>query len=229
MNQFEKKISEMIIDFYQKSGHLTSTDIETETINLACLELIKKHGDKINKTHDVNRLQNSIDRNMWLLDEIQPYTAATRSLYSDVYTSNMANGAVFLILQNISWAGMWDFLRNYYSEKHGIFIDQKQTDVYVFNSSNHKRYEFNNLVNHSTNAERIIKLSFSENKTEITVSIEPSLSMKKGRLNNKNGNMLTYIGYDTDYLFHICFDRFEEVDSFTLELPNRALKLEYYK
>lgn len=229
MSQIADKIKQSINDFKEKNGTLTSTNIETETINVACCELLKKYGNRIDKEHDINRLRSSVIKNVWLLEEIKQYTDASLTLYYPNYTEDMAQAANMIILQNISWGGMWNFLRNYFLEKHGVPIDSVDTEICVYGSTNYKRYEYGRLVDHSKTENRLVKFSFLEDKVEVTVSIEPSLSMKQAKLTNKNERVSTYRGYDPDYLFHIHFDKFDEVEFFVLEMPNRSLKIEYYK
>ena len=76
--------------------------------------------------------------------------------------------------------------------------------------------------------ERNVNLNFFNNQSEVIVSIEPTLSAKKGFLISNNNNTLIYNGADPDYRFIIKLDKYDEVEEFVLELPNRALKLCYF-
>ena len=72
-------------------------------------------------------------------------------------------------------------------------------------------------------------LNFIDDNQELIVSIEPSLSPKKSHLISNSDNILKYKGYDPDYLFTVKLDDFDEVEQFTLEMPNRNLKIVYFE
>ena len=123
---------------------------------------------------------------------------------------------------------MWDFLRDYFQKNHGVQIDEVETTPLIFYSTKHKRYENGNLVSESE-VERTINLSFIDDKEELIVSIEPSLSPKKSHQISNNGNEIKFKGYDPDYMFIVRLDDFDEVEQFTLEMPNRNLKIIYFE
>ena len=69
------------------------------------------------------------------------------------------NAAFIAIYQNISWAGMWDFLRDYFQKKHGESIDSIVGEPLIFYSQKHKRFE-NGVLISTSKVERNINLNF---------------------------------------------------------------------
>ena len=115
-----------------------------------------------------------------------------------------------------------------FRSNHGVEINEVTTSITkVFSSIRHERFENNILVSESE-VDRVININF-DNEDNILVSIAPSLSPKKAALKSESENKKTYIGFDTDYSFIIDFDDFDEIETFTLEMPNRHLKIVYYE
>lgn len=156
------------------------------------------------------------------------FTDGAMELFPQHYTEREAIVATMGIQQNIAWEGMWDYLRDWFQKNHGIQIDSVETTPLIFYSTRHKRYENGNLVSESE-IERTINLNFVNNKEEIVVSVEPTLSPKKGYVVSKSNTQFQYKGYDPDYLFTVNLDSFEEVETFILEMPNRNLKIVYFE
>jgi len=117
-------------------------------------------------------------------------------------------------------------LRDYFQKKHGIAIDSIKAEPLIFYSTRHTRFENNEIVSED-DVERNININFFNKKEKIIVSIEPTLSAKTAFVSGKNDKIWTYVGEDPDYKFIIHLDKFEEVDKFVLELPNRNLKIIY--
>ena len=132
------------------------------------------------------------------------------------------------IQQNIAWDGMWVFLVEYFQKNHGIEIDEGNYEPATFYSTKHERYENGNFSSVSE-IERTIRLNFSTDKSELVVSIEPSLSPKKSFLKKEKTNKFIYQGTDPDYVFNVYFGDFGEVTKFTLKMPTRNLKIVYYE
>lgn len=72
----------------------------------------------------------------------------------------------------------------------------------VFNSTNHKRFEHGRQVSHDY-VPRIIRMEFNANMSQMTFSIQPTLTPKPAICVAENGNVLTYNGVDPDYRFEI--------------------------
>ncbi|QEM09085.1 hypothetical protein [Mucilaginibacter rubeus] len=223
----ERALYESLADLQQKKGNLILQDVETETINVGCLLLLEHYRQQISSHHNINQLQNYVDANMRFYDSALWFTNYAARLFPQDYTQNHVTIAAFMIVQNISWAGMWDFLREYFFKTHGRAIDDVESDICVFDSVRHERYENNIMINNSV-ADRKVIVNFTDEKKRAMISIEPTLSAKGARLSRRNGNQLEYIGEDSDYAFQITLNRFDQIERFILKMPNRQLEIIYY-
>lgn len=209
-----------------KHSHISVSDIEADVINVACKFIIENFRNEIASNHNINEMHPQVQQNMKFQPLAQIFTGIAKEIYPNKYTVREEQAGQLAIIQNISWGGMWDFLRDYFEKKHNAQIDNVKSETTTFYSSRHERFQNNEMVS-ASDVERIVMLNFSENKNEVIVSIEPTLSAKKARLINDNQNELKYQGYDEDYVFHISLSFFDEVDKFTLEMPKRNLKIIY--
>jgi len=188
---------------------ITMADIEAEVINNACLNILKN-----------NDTQNAIAY-------AQFFTESAKELIPQ-YSEEESISALMGIQQNVLWDGMWDFLRDYFKKNHGIQIDDVETTPFIFYSTKHKRYE-NGILTSESEVERTINLNFINDKEELLIGIAPSLSPKKSYRISQTETQAQYKGYDPDYLFTVTYDSYEEVETFTLEMPNRNLKIIYFE
>lgn len=202
-------LAQSITNLQNRRGQITMADVEAEVINNACLNILKNEDT-----------QNAIIY-------AQLFTESAQELIPQ-YSEKESMSALMGIQQNVLWDGMWDFLRDYFQKNHGIQIDEVETEPIIFYSNKHKRYENNSLVSESE-VERTINLNFIDNKDLLVVGIAPSLSPKKSYKLESNGNSVKYKGDDPDYLFTVKYDDFDEVEQFTLEMPNRGLKIIYFE
>jgi hypothetical protein len=223
----ETTLQKSLEDLQRKKGSLQLQDVEAETINNGCLLLLTHYRDQVSSTHDINAIGNYIDSNMRFSDMAGWFTSYTSKLFPKAYTSQHATSATFMIVQNITWAGMWDFLREYFFKTHGLAIDNVASDLCVFDSRRHERFENGIMVNNSV-ADRKVIVNFTNEKKEAMISIEPTLSAKGARLSLRQGNLLSYTGNDPDYGFVITLNRFEQIELFVLKIPTRRLEITYY-
>jgi hypothetical protein len=165
--------------------------------------------------------------NLHLTPIVETFTSAAREMFSNTYTQSVADAAVGMILQNISWSGMWDFLRTYFQKNHGTQIDEIEITPLIFYSKSHQRYENGREVSQG-DEKRNINISFMNGREEIMVSIEPTLSAKKGYLISESKKMLFYKGLDQNYLFKVKLDDYDEIETFELEMPYHKLRLIYH-
>ena len=221
-------LTNSISNLQKRRGNITVSDLETEVINNACLYILKKQKDKTSQGKTIEEMfLGALESTKNFIPISKDFTEAAMELFPDNYTEKNAIMATMGIQQNIAWEGMWDFLRDYFQKNHGKRIDNTEVSQSVFNSTKHQRFENENLVSESE-VERIINVSYIDNKEEVIVEIAPSLSPKKARIISKTANKLVYKGFDPDYLFTIELDSFDEIENFTLEMPNRKLKIQYF-
>jgi len=210
-----------------RQGKITIEDVEAEVINQACRYIIHNYSDQIKSVNDVNQINTVFTENIKFQPIALLFIDAASYLFPAEYDSEERKAAFKCIYSNISWAGMWDYLRGYFQKMHGESIDDVVIEPLIFYSQKHKRFQNGILVSESE-VERNVNINFFNNQKEVIISIEPTLSAKKGYLLSKENNVLIFIGADPDYKFIIKLDKYNEVDEFILELPNRALKLYYY-
>jgi len=208
--QAAKNLSTSLYNLQQRKGQITVDQVAAEVINLACLEILKN-----NRHFDAQ-------------DITLKYVNAAKRLVPE-YGELEAMNALMGVPMNVQWDGMWEFLRNYFMSNHGFDIDGDNTaETKIFYSTQHKRYEFDQLVNHSE-ADRTIDLLLTENREVLLVNIQPTLHAKKGYLTSRLSGKLVYTGSDPDYRFTVVLDDIDEVSKFILEMPNRSLRLEYFE
>jgi hypothetical protein len=212
MNKDSAKIilAKSLENLHKRKGGITIENVDAEVINLACYEILK------------NRRTGKIVNESLIAEA---FTSAGQELIKE-YTSERATIGSFGILQNVEWEGMWDFLRNYFNKNHALSIDGIELENVTFYSTIHRRYEHNELVTESQ-AERVVNLVFTNNRKEVLISVEPTLSAKAANLTSTNSNISIYNGTDPDYRFTIEFDQFSEISQFTMELLPRELKIIY--
>lgn len=227
---FEIQIKEVLRsslgNLTHRQGGLTLQDFETEIIYQASKFLIKNFRDDLKTVHDINLINTVLPDNKKFQQIIKIFIEAGTEMLPEQYTNEHQEAAYNAIYMNISWSGMWDHLRDYFQKKHGIAIDSIKAEPLIFYSIKHTRFENNEVVSQD-DVERNININFFNEKEKIIVSIEPTLSAKTAFISEKNDKAWTYIGEDPDYKFIIYLDKFEEVDKFILELPNRNLKIIY--
>lgn len=222
-------LGQSISNLHQRRGSLNSNDLEAEVINNACLYILKNQKDKMREGNTIEAMfTGALNATQDSLPIAKAFTDGAMELFPEHYSIKEATVATMGIQQNVSWGGMWDFLRDYFQKNHGIQIDEVEAEPIIFYSNKHKRYENNSLVSESE-VERTINLNFVNNKEVLIVGIAPSLSPKKSYKLENNGNRVTYKGEDPDYLFTITYDDFDEVEQFTLEMPKRGLKIVYFE
>lgn len=221
-------IVESLTNLEQRRGVLTLADVEAEVINNACLFYLKKQRDSTSYASSIEEsFTGYLNSTQNLVPIIKAFIDVACQLFPDNYGEKEAAAAIVGIQQNVVWEGMWDYLRDYFESNHGRKIDNTETTTTIFYSNRHCRFVDNNMVSESE-VERTININLIEDD-EVIVAIAPTLSPKKAYLVATNDRVKTFKGYDPDYLFKVNFDEFEEVLRFTLEMPNRNLRIEYFE
>lgn len=221
-NGFQKLIQ-------RKGSSINIEEMETEVNYQTCRYIIENYRNQIISTPDISSINNIIDKNVNSFSAIiYDFLKAGNQLFPQYWQSDKDVIFINLICANLSWSGMWDHLITYFLKNHGEDIDgETDKQSLIFYSQKHRRYENDTFINESE-IERNINITFLDNLKNIMISIEPTLSAKKGYLISNQNNTLVYKGDDPDYKFTVVIDNFEEVEKFILELTNRAVRIEYY-
>ncbi len=218
-----------ITNLNNRRGSVNSQDLQAEVINNACYYYLKNQKDQARKSKSVEEMFLAmVNGTKEIMPITKAFTEAAMELFPNYYGIAEAMSATLGIQQNIAWDGMWEFLIDYFQKNHGIQIEDGNYDTAIFYSTKHARFE-NGGRNSESEIERTIRLNFSQDKKQVIVSIEPSLSPKKAILKNNDSERYIYQGVDPDYLFTIFFGDFGEVIKFSLEMPNRNLRIDYFE
>ncbi|WP_300704381.1 hypothetical protein [Bacteroides sp.] len=210
-----------LTDLKNRIGYLNSDDLAADVINVACKWILEKC-PKRPKVYSVPQMAFADNySNFRSIAAIFPNSVGNEYPIIHQNVENLTQN----ICLNIGWDGMPGFLEDYFYKKH-CATNGFDKDIRVFMSSCHKRYQYGKYVEQSM-VPRKVELSFSNGESNLAVSITPSLSRKSARLISRNGNCLIYSG--EGYRFTVNLDDFDEVELFTLEIPDRQLKLEYYE
>jgi len=222
-----KLLNDSIVDLERRRGKITVSDIETEVNYITCLAFLRHTKEAAKNSGTLEEMFSDIlNAHTDFPEYIRLFTEAGMELFPEHFTERQAVVMSFLIQQNLAWEGMWDYLRDYFKKNHGIEIDEVRSTETVLYSTRHQRFENNFLVSESEVA-RTININLIDDKKEILVSIEPTLSPKKGYLADHYGSEFQYNGTDPDYKFRVFFDDFDEIEKFILEMPNRNLTIIY--
>ncbi|WP_430932188.1 hypothetical protein [Saccharicrinis sp. 156] len=219
-------LSESFSNLQKRQGNFTTEEIEAEVINQACKYIIENHREDLKSVHDINQINSVIMKNMTFQPYALSFINAASKLFPHQYGEAERKAAFNSIYSNISWAEMWDYLRDYFLKKHGTAIDNVTSEPCIFYSQRHERFEQGFKVSES-DVERNVNVNFFNDRSEVIISIEPTLSAKKAHLVSSQNGVLNYTGADPDYLFELHLDTYDEIEHFILELPNRHLKIHY--
>ena len=176
-------------------------ELEAEVINCACLFLLENHKANIKQVSNTNLINNVVPDNLLKFQEIAfKFTEAAKTLFPKLYNEDLGSYANLTIIQNISWAGMLDFLRVYYKDYHGINIDNQNINTEVFISIKHDRLENSMKVSDSF-IRREIRMNFIESGRKMLIEISPTISPKNTYLMSENDTYRKYKGEDPDFEF----------------------------
>ena len=99
-----------------REGRLTLQDVEAEVINQACRYIIENFSNQIEAVHDINRIGTVIVGNTKFQPIALMFVDGATEIFPNDYGSEERKAAFSGIYSNISWAGMWDFLRDYFQK-----------------------------------------------------------------------------------------------------------------
>jgi len=228
MNKSKAKeiLNKSINDLKHRGTNIDTTTIETEVIYNACLAFLKMQNKLTAGVSDTNSLYLKVKESFdYFEGNADAFVHAALELYPQYYGNTEASAAYMGIKVNIGWDGMWDHLRTYFKNKHNIDIDSKSIETKVFHSTYHQRYENDEYVGRF-DADRKISVDFVSNK-DILLTIEGSLTPKKGYLASQGENKKVYKSLKEDYTFVLEFNDKNEIEGLSLLLKKRRLQIDY--
>lgn len=115
----KEKLETSLNNLKKIKGQLKTSDIESDIMNVACLELLKENNSWIKKGDDNNSIMEVMYLNhMRYSEDVELYFEAASLLYPSIYTNANKDIFVGLVIKNATWSGMWEFLKKYFKENH---------------------------------------------------------------------------------------------------------------
>ena len=115
----KKKLEDSLSNLKRLKGHINTSDIEADIMNVACLELLKENDSWIKKGDDNDSIMEVMYLNhMKYSKDVELYFDAASLLYPSIYRNPNKDIFVGLVIKNATWSGMWDFLRKYFKDNH---------------------------------------------------------------------------------------------------------------
>jgi len=119
----KKKLENSLSNLKRVKGQLKTSDIETDIMNVACLELLKENDSWLRKGDDNDSIMEVMYLNhMRYSEDVELYFEAASLLYPSIYRNPKKDIFVGLVIKNATWSGMWNFLKKYFKDNHNITI-----------------------------------------------------------------------------------------------------------
>lgn len=182
-----KQLGDSLVDLKNRRGQISLDNVCAEVINNACLDILR------------NRKNNSYDTKVEKEIEMA-YIACAKKIFP-TFSEKFVDAAQTGITQNVEWAEMWNFLRQYFKENHDMNIDEIRTNLKTFTSNKQSKYQQDNLIATATDL-RIVKVEYID-MMNILISIEPNVSLKSAELTGSIAGIGIFQCDDPDYKFEI--------------------------
>lgn len=213
-------LTQSISNLEKRKGGVTQGDINAEVINNACLAIVKNQNEKISNGKSFrDMLVGALNSTQDFHTISMSFINAARELLPDYFEEEDARDVLIGIEQNLAWEGLWDFLTDYFRKNHGIIIEEGETVPLVFFCSRETRYEDGILVSDSE-VDKTIYINFTSGKKKVIITIEPDYPPQKGIFYSREDKILKFRDHETDSLYTIVFDDYDEVESLTLVQEN---------
>jgi hypothetical protein len=224
INKLRQEILNSLADLRKRYITLTKDDIIADIINVICnYIIIHKNLNYKTNVQPIIHFQYNLNNCAFFIKEVLSSLDIDQHL---VVTEETIQSLTQNICFNLGWSEMPIFLNNYFSEKHGLKI-YDDIENFDFMSIRHERYVNESIVARSQ-VDRNIKISCWNNRKDMSIEINPTLSLKRAYLINKLSNLYLYKGEDSDYRFEVRFTEFDEIDYISVSLLSRNLKLSFY-
>lgn len=223
-NKLKKQVLESLFELKEIQSSLTNDNIAADIINVVCKYIIT------NKNVTYKTSAEPMDSFLYNWDNCSPFVRdVVLSLRNELYgiiSEQTSEALTQNICFNLGWSEMPAFLDNYFSEKHVQTLNEDK-EIFDFMSISHERY-VNGFMVAGSKVDRNIKIVCWNNRKDMTIEIFPTLSLKKSHLENKFDNLYIYRGEDSDYIFEVKYDEFDDITYVSVSLLSRHLKLSFY-
>jgi hypothetical protein len=188
--------------FVKNNGFINPEQFEALVINTGCYMILTNFKGQIQQEHDLNYLHLSIHFNKISYQRYtKEMTKIALDLYPNLYDLESAGHAEIGIIQNISWASMYDFITVYFKDVLNKSIIPDEQKRISFESKFHERFEDGIKISEA-DIQRGIRIAFITDE-KIVIEILPTLSPKTAKLTKITGNSRIYTGEDPDFVFEI--------------------------
>lgn len=220
----KQQILDSIKDLERRFSVLSNDDIAADIINVICKYIItNKILDYRTSEHPMLSFQYN-----WTICSsfVRQVILSLKDDLSGIVSSKTSESLTQNVCLNLGWSEMPVFLDNYFIEKHGTSLSEER-EFFDFISIRHERY-INECIVSKSQVDRNIRISCWNNRENITIEINPTLSLKKAYLKKKYNHLYIYNGEDPDYFFEVRFDDNDDIDYVSVSLQSRNLKLSFY-
>ncbi len=220
--QARNLILDSLREFRQYNGdRLTVNDLASEIFIVAAKYIIENYHPNASSENPYDIMNENTEK---FGDEAVIFASALKEIYPNDLDEEMINRIKENILMAIGVCQTKELIEEYLLDKHGTSKNGKR---FKLSSFSHKRFEQGHLMEYSQE-EREIILTFSNDKTKMSVLINPSLSLKKSTLKRKDYTESVYEGLDPNYKFIVRYNNDgNEIESFVLKRNDIQIAIEY--
>lgn len=223
-DMLKQDILTSLADLKRRFGTLSNDDIAADIINVICKHIISstKFNYKTSSQPMMFFQNNWANCSSYVMEVVSSLRKELPEIITEQTTMALTQNVCF----NLGWNEMPAFLDNYFSEKHeqSSLNGEEQFD---FMSIKHERF-VNNCMVANSQVDRNIRISCWNGRRDMTIAINPTLSLKRAHLVRRSHNLYIYQGVDPDYIFEVRFDDFDDIDYVSVSLSSRNLKLAFY-
>ena len=106
---------------YRNGGQVRGNDTISDIVNVGCHYLLS-HYNNIVQTANKDEVYNIVPHNYQYMAEAKVIAGAMKQWLPDLLTQQNIEGIASMIILNIGWSGMWDFLCGYFKQEHDRVI-----------------------------------------------------------------------------------------------------------
>lgn len=103
---------------HRNGGQAKGNDIVSDIVNVGCHYLLSQYNDIV-QTNNKDEAYNIVPQNYKYMAEAKVIAGAMKQWLPDLLTQQNIEGIASMVILNIGWTGMWNFLCDYFKQKHG--------------------------------------------------------------------------------------------------------------
>lgn len=106
---------------YRNGGQVRGNDTISDIVNVGCHYLLSHYNDIVQTAYK-DEVYNIVPQNYQYMAEAKVMSGAMKQWLPDLLTQQNIEGIASMIILNIGWSGMWDFLCGYFKQEHDRVI-----------------------------------------------------------------------------------------------------------